>query len=78
MSEVRDPATDQPLPIVRAGVPDVQSAVIADLVARRDHGIRKYGTALQPHNGRNALLDAYEEVLDLANYLKQRLLEESP
>lgn len=56
--------------------PDVQSAVIADIEARRALGISRYGTALQPHNGRDALLDAYEEVLDLAMYLKQRLIED--
>jgi hypothetical protein len=55
--------------------PFVQDAVIADIEARRQVGIRRYGTALQPHNGRDALLDAYEEALDLAMYLKQALME---
>lgn len=41
-----------------------------------DHGIAKYGTPVQAFNGRSALWDAYEEVLDLAVYLKQRLEEE--
>jgi hypothetical protein len=66
----------QPLPIVNDS-PDVQSAVIADIEKRRELGIKRYGTALQPHNGRNALLDAYEEALDLAMYLKQRLIEDA-
>jgi hypothetical protein len=65
----------QPLPVVN-DESDVQSAVIADIEARRELGIRRYGTALQPHNGRNALLDAYEEAIDLCMYLKQRLIEE--
>lgn len=65
----------QPMPTAN-DEPDVQSAVIADVEARRLVGIARYGTALQPHNGRNALLDAYEEALDLAMYLKQRLIEE--
>lgn len=65
----------QPLPTVRDGVEDVQTAVIRDIESRRELGIRRYGTALQPHNGRNALLDAYEEALDLAMYLKQALIE---
>lgn len=55
--------------------PDVQSQVIADLAARRDLGVRRYGTALQPFNGRDALVDAYEEALDLAVYLKQAIIE---
>lgn len=65
----------QPLPIVN-DAPDVQLAVIADIRARREIGIKRYGTALQPHNGRNALLDLYEELLDAAMYVKQRLIEE--
>lgn len=66
----------QPMPTVN-NAPDVQSAVIADIEARREVGIKRYGTPLQPHNGRNALLDAYEETIDLACYLKQRLIEEA-
>lgn len=66
----------QPLPTINDAV-DIQSHVIADITARREVGIRRYGTALQPNNGRNALLDAYEECLDLACYLKQRLVEEA-
>lgn len=46
-----------------------------DLTDRKALGISKYGTPLQAFNGRSALLDAYEEVLDLACYLRQ-LLEE--
>ena len=65
---------DQPLPIPN-NHPDVQSMVIADITARRQIGIRRYGTALQPHNGRDALRDAYEESLDLACYLRQAIAE---
>ena len=66
----------QPMPTVH-DAPDIQSQVIADIEARRLVGISRYGTALQPFNGRNALQDAYEEALDLAMYLKQRLVEEA-
>lgn len=55
---------------------DVQSAVIRDIEARRLVGISRYGTALQPFNGRSALLDLYEELLDAAMYVKQKLIEE--
>jgi hypothetical protein len=65
---------DQPLPVPNAG-PDVQQLVVADIGARRELGIRRYGTALQPHNGRDALRDAYEEALDLACYLRQVIAE---
>jgi hypothetical protein len=46
-----------------------------DLEMRERLGVERYGTALYTRNGRDALQDAYEEVLDLACYLKQELLE---
>lgn len=69
MGDVRDPATDQQLPVVNDR-PFVQDLVVADIEQRKAHGIRKYGTALQSGNGRDMLLDAYEEALDLAIYLR--------
>jgi hypothetical protein len=48
----------------------VQDLVIADVYERMQHGIRKYGTALQVGNGRDMLQDAYEEALDLSVYLR--------
>ncbi len=53
----------------------IQSKVRADLMAREQLGTARYGTALYPHNGRDALQDAYEEALDLACYLKQAIEE---
>lgn len=69
-----DLATEQPAPTPR-DVPSVQSMVIADLHTRLAVGIERYGTPLQPHNGRDALRDAYEEALDLATYLRQAIAE---
>lgn len=74
MSGLRERPGDQPLPVPNDN-PDVQSQVIADIEARRELGIERYGVALQPHNGRDALRDAYEEALDLAMYLKQAIVE---
>jgi hypothetical protein len=45
--------------------------IVKDLADRKEFGIRKYGTALQAFNGRRPIVDAYQEVLDAANYLKQ-------
>lgn len=45
--------------------------VVKDMQERDKFGREKYGTPLQPMNGRDALIDAYEEVLDLSVYLKQ-------
>jgi hypothetical protein len=56
----------------------IQAKVRADLEERERVGIARYGTALYPHNGRDALRDAYEEALDLACYLRQALEERAP
>lgn len=66
--------TEQPLP-TRNDAPSVQGMVIADLELRLQVGDQRYGTPLQPHNGRDALRDAYEEALDLACYLRQAIAE---
>lgn len=55
--------------------PSIHDLVIEDMASRKAMGLDKYGTILQADNGRNALKDAYEEVLDLACYLKQALEE---
>jgi hypothetical protein len=55
--------------------PGIHAIVIGDLVDRMRLGVKRYGTKLQAHNGRNPLVDAYEECLDLAVYLKQAIIE---
>lgn len=50
--------------------------VIDDMAERDDIGREKYGTPLQCHNGRNPLIDAYQEALDLAVYLRQKIEED--
>ncbi len=49
--------------------------VVEDMQERDRSGRAKYGTPLQAHNGRDALVDAYQEVLDLAVYLRQAIEE---
>jgi hypothetical protein len=66
--------THEPAPIPNDR-PAVWSLVIADMQARDAEGRRKYGTPLQPHNGRDALVDAYQEALDLVVYLRQAIEE---
>lgn len=51
--------------------------VIDDLIDRKAVGIERYGTPLQASNGRDALLDAYQEALDLCCYLRQAIEERS-
>lgn len=50
--------------------------VTNDLINRAFIGRERYGVFLQPHNGRDALQDAYEEALDLATYLMQVVMEQ--
>ncbi len=57
--------------------PAVWELVLSDMRQRSDFGRAKYGIDLQPHNGRNALVDAYQEILDAAVYLRQRIYEET-
>lgn len=52
---------------------DVWKLVIADMESRRQFGIEKYGVPLQVANGRDPLIDAYQEALDLAVYLRQEI-----
>ena len=65
---------EQPDPTPNNGTP-IWQLVIADMIARDALGRKRYGVPLQPFNGRDALQDAYEEVLDLAAYLRQAIEE---
>lgn len=69
-----DVARPEPAPVKNHHRP-VQDLVVEDIAKRKQMGLAKYGTLLQPFNGRDALKDAYEESLDQTIYLRQ-LLEE--
>lgn len=45
-----------------------------DLMERRALGLRRYGSLLQPGNGRDPLRDAYEEAQDLVVYFRQLMM----
>lgn len=77
MSEIRDPEHDQPLPVPTDG-PSMHDLVAADLADRKALGLRKYGSLLQAYNGRSAIRDLYEELLDATVYARQILEEGSP
>jgi hypothetical protein len=66
-------ATPEPQPVGN-GTP-VTELVITDLRARSAYGVKKYGTVLRTNNGRDALMDAYQEALDLVQYLRQAIEE---
>jgi predicted phage-related endonuclease len=48
-------------------------AVIDDLASRAERGLKKYNTTLGENNHQNMLQHAYEEALDLAQYLKKEI-----
>jgi len=54
---------------------DIATMVKQDIESRALLGIKKYGERLLPNNGRDSLLDAYQEALDLCMYLRQVLEE---
>lgn len=65
---------EQPNPITNSW-PQVWSQVIDDMTERNKLGIKRYGTPLQPFNGRDSLIDVYEELLDASVYIKQAIIE---
>ena len=61
--------TNQPLPKANEH-PSVHDLMVADIRARAEFGLQKYGQPLRAFNGRDTLRDAYEEILDLGVYLR--------
>lgn len=66
---------DQPAPLASDG-PPIVDLVVQDLEERKRVGVERYGMPLRAHNGRDALVDAYQEALDLTVYLRQTLQEQ--
>ena len=63
----------QPTP--RGTGKEIGKLVLHDIEKRIEKGVDTYGEPLKAYNGRNALVDAYEEALDLAIYLRQVIEE---
>ncbi len=51
----------------------ITAAVMQDLSSRAERGLKKYNTTLEQNNHQNMLQHAYEEALDLAQYLKKEI-----
>jgi hypothetical protein len=64
----------EPNPIANQS-PSIHDLVRKDIGDRKQFGLDKYKTTLQPNNGRDALVDAYQEALDLCCYLRQAIAE---
>lgn len=71
---MRQPQSVQPAPTPNSN-PAAWDLVKVDIEARDQFGLSKYGTRLQPGNGRDSLRDAYEEALDLVVYLRNAIYE---
>jgi hypothetical protein len=72
MPDLNEPQT---LPVYNPTLPSVWDLVIDDMRERDLLGRAKYGTPLQPHNGRQSLIDAYQEALDQVVYLRTEIEE---
>ncbi len=59
----------------RVPLPTIQ-AFRLDVTERDQIGQAKYAMRLQPFNGRDAVVDAYQEAMDQTVYLKQACLEQ--
>ncbi|MFE0490152.1 hypothetical protein [Streptomyces griseoaurantiacus] len=70
---LRERPGDQPLPA--EGQENVQDALIAHIRQRKALGVQRYGRPLQTFNGRDAVRDLLEELLDGATYAMQVQLE---
>jgi hypothetical protein len=58
-----------------AGDNPINRKVVADFESRAKAGTEKYGVFLHTHNGRDALMDLYQELVDGAMYARQASLE---
>lgn len=52
-------------------------SLVPDLTARAEQGRERYSTYLMTHNGRDSVMDCYQEVLDGLMYIMQAMLESS-
>jgi len=53
------------------GISKITDEVCLDLQTRTERGLNKYGHTLDDNNHDDMIQHAYEEVLDLAQYLKK-------
>lgn len=69
--------TPEPAPKPSAG-PAIWDLVKADMDERDRIGTTKYGQRLTAGDGRNSLVDAYQESLDQSVYLRKAIEESKP
>jgi hypothetical protein len=67
-----------PLIISELGDSETDRLVAADMLARHEFGVAKYGVPLVASNGRDHLADAYQEALDSVVYLRAACESNAP
>ena len=67
MSDVATRKPPAPVP----GTAHIAPLVVLDVKARIEMGNAAYGQPLMANDGRDSLVDAYQEALDLALYLRK-------
>lgn len=72
---IHDLVSDDIAEKLRASNAPLAVRLCAEFARRKALGVERYGTPLQPRNGRKALLDAREELVDAAVYLRQAMEE---
>lgn len=75
MNEKNKNVSDQKQPVLENNNIPVWDLVKKDIDDRNEAGIKKYGTALKAFNGRNSIIDSYQEALDLVVYFRQSIEE---
>jgi len=65
----------QPAPRNHIKSNEVLNHVISEIINISNRGKMAYGTRLRTFNGRDGLMDAFEESVDQTFYLKQKLME---
>lgn len=74
MNEIKNFVTEKQTPTPK-GTVEIITLVREDFENRTEFGRKKYGEVLKAENGRDPLIDAYQEAIDLVMYLRQMLYE---
>lgn len=75
MTEPNTRIVPQPQPTNPPDSLSLWELVVEDMKGRDAYGRNKYGTVLSPNNGRDFLIDMYQELLDAVVYLRGLLYE---
>lgn len=77
MTKSLDPNRPEPAPVHDENTGRAIWPLVIEDMGRRDaDGIVKYGKALRAFDGRKSLVDAYQEALDLAVYIRKEIEEQ--